>query len=340
MTTVRLAVDAMGGDRGSQVVMQAVADAIAKYPDLQVICVGDIAELQKCTDIAEGHPRFRLVHAEQKVSMDDSPLSALRRKRNTSSMGIALKMLQDGEADACISAGNTGALTAMACYFLKTIPGIERPALCNAFPGMDGPTLMLDLGANTEATENQLLQFAAMGTSMAMAIYGDESPSVALLNIGTESHKGPAHLRLCDEMMRASKMNYVGYAEANEILSGKHRVVVCDGYSGNIALKSCEGVVQCLYSEIKSLAKAGLMSKLCLLLAVPLLGLLRKKYDHREYNGASLLGLTGVVVKSHGDADRKAFLRAMEHGISEVKEGLLQRISARLSDAADNREAP
>ena len=340
MTTVRLAVDAMGGDRGPQVTMGAVADAIAKYPDLHVICVGDLAELRKHAAAAADHLRCSLVHAEQEVSMEDSPLSALRRKRNSSSMGMALKMLQDGEADACISAGNTGALTAMACYFLKTIPGIERPALCHTFPGLDGPTIMLDLGANTEATENQLLQFAAMGTSMAMTIYGDEAPSVALLNIGTESHKGPAHLRLCDGMLRASEMNYVGYAEANEVLSGRHRVVVCDGYSGNIALKSCEGVVQCIYSEIKSLARAGLMPRLCLLLALPLISLLRKKYDHREYNGASLLGLTGVVVKSHGNADRKAFLRAMEHGASEVREGMLQRISALLSDVGGNGEEP
>ncbi|MGV0005822.1 MAG: phosphate acyltransferase PlsX [Candidatus Porifericomitaceae bacterium WSBS_2022_MAG_OTU9] len=330
MAAVRLAVDAMGGDLGPQVIVHAIQDALAKHKDLQVSCVGDCEQLRKLSGIDVYHPRLQLVHAESSVSMDDPPLHALRRKRNNSSMGMALSMLQNGTADACISAGNTGALTAMACYILKTISGIDRPALCTMMPNVNGSALVLDLGANIEATEQQLLQFAVMGSSLATVIYGDDSPSVALLNIGTETHKGFDYVQRCDSMLRASNINYCGYAEANDIFTGNYKVIVCDGYSGNIALKAGVGVTRWAEHSLRSVGHGSLWGKFSLLLAMPMLSILGSKIDSREYNGASLLGLRGVVVKSRGSADRKAFLRAMEHGISEVKENLLQKIQGQL----------
>ena len=339
MTQVRLAVDAMGGDHGPQTVVPAIETAISRDRELHISCVGDIATIRKATSLPEEHPQLKLVHAEQVVSMDDKPLQALRRKRRNSSMGVALRLLRDGEADACISAGNTGALTAMACHMLKTIPGVERPALCTAIPNINAPVLLLDLGANTEVTEKQMTQFAVMGTSLATVIYGTTAPPVALLNIGTETHKGTDYLKNCDTMLRASKMNYQGYAEANEIFSGKYRVIVCDGYTGNMVLKSAEGAIQLIGHYIKAMGKTSILHKLALGLAMPMLWSLNKKIDYRKYNGASLLGLQGVVVKSHGHADSEAFYRALKYGATAVRKKLLQQITGQLDDAFREQQA-
>lgn len=245
-------------------------------------------------------------------------------------MRIAINLVKEGRAQACVSAGNTGALVATARFVLKTMPGIDRPAICTTLPTMHHHVHMLDLGANVDCTSEQLLQFGIMGSILVSAIEGKDSPSVGLLNVGKEEIKGNETVKRANELLRASKINYIGYIEGNEIWTGTTDVVVCDGFVGNIALKTTEGLAEMITYFMKQEFKRNLLTRLSALTALPVLRAFRRRVDHRRYNGASLVGLNGTVIKSHGDADELAFECAIFEALTEVSKQVPQLISHEL----------
>lgn len=326
---VTLAVDAMGGDHGVGVTIPAALAYLKQYPGDSIVLVGipDAIEAQLRESGASLSARLRIHPASQVVMMDEQPQSALRGKKD-SSMRVAINLVKNGEAAACISAGNTGALMATARYVLKTIPGIDRPAIASYLPNKNGKTCMLDLGANADCTAEHLLQFALMGSVLVSALEHKPNPTVGLLNIGSEDIKGTEVVKQAAALLRASDLNFYGNVEGNDIFKGTTDLVVCDGFVGNVALKTAEGVAQMMGGFLKEEFTRNGLTKLTALLAKPVLKSFKHRLDHRRYNGASFLGLRGIVVKSHGSADEYAFRCAIEKAAEEARGGMLQHISA------------
>lgn len=321
----------MGGDHGPSVVVPAALSFLAKNPDCQLILVGQEAAIREHLPNGELPERLSLQLASQVVGMDELPSSALRGKKD-SSMRVAINLVKEGKADACVSAGNTGALMATARFVLKTIPGIDRPAIISALPACDGRTWMLDLGANIDSSAEHLRQFAVMGSELVTAVEGLASPSVGLLNIGEEEIKGVEQVKAAHAFLRDSDLNYQGYIEGDDIyLKPGLDIVVADGFIGNIALKSSEGVAKMISGFMKAEFKRNWLTKLSAVVALPVLSGLRRRIDPRRYNGASLLGLRGITVKSHGGADEVSFANAIEIAKKEVKADIANRIAEKVS---------
>lgn len=301
----------MSGDLGPRVAISAAQKFVARFSDVDLLLIGDESRLLPLLSKQNPlHARASVLHAADVVAMGDDPLHVLRHKKN-SSMWLSLEQLRSGEVDACVSAGNTGALLAMAKYLIKTFPGLERPAICKSMPVDSGVTYLLDLGANINCTAEQLYQFARMGNILAKA-GGLASPRVALLNIGSEEQKGTGVLHLARQLIDQDfHLDYAGFIEANAIFAGAVDVIVCDGFHGNIALKASEGAARFIQKKIGKTAQKNLLNKLLSIIAWPLLSQIRRELDPSLYNGASLLGLQKTVVKSHGDANTKAFLQAL-----------------------------
>lgn len=335
-----IALDGMGGDVGPDAVVPAALRVLETAGNaLRLILVGQEATLS--TRLAKlkarGHPRLVVRHASQLVSMDESPAQALRVKKD-SSMRVAINLVKQGEADACVSAGNTGALMATARFVLKTLPGIDRPAICTTLPTVRGHTRVLDLGANVDSKAEHLLQFAVMGSVLA-TVNGIERPRVGLLNIGEEDIKGNEQVKNAARLLAASGLNYIGFVEGDGIYLDEVDVVVCDGFVGNIALKSSEGVARLIRHYMTQEFKRNPLTRLAGLIALPVLRAFRRRIDPRRYNGASLLGLQGIVVKSHGSADALAFANAIQVAILEVEQKVPQRIDAHLAALHAERQA-
>jgi glycerol-3-phosphate acyltransferase PlsX len=326
---VTLSIDAMGGDHGPVVTVKAARLALAEHPELRLILVGDQAVLAEslAANKLAGESRISLQHASEVVAMDELPSKALRGKKD-SSMRVAVNLVKEGRAAACVSAGNTGALMATAKFVLKTLPGIDRPAIITAIPSVDGHTYMLDLGANAECSAEQLFQFAVMGSALVTAVNGIERPRIGLLNIGEEEIKGSEVIKQAAGLIAAAGLNYVGFIEGDHVFLDPVDVVVCDGFTGNIALKTGEGVAKLIGKFLKEEFSANLLHKLAAVAAYPALRNLGKRIDPRRHNGATLIGLTGTVIKSHGGTDALGFANAIGVGLKEVEKGVPARISA------------
>ena len=337
---VTIALDAMGGDFGSSVVVPAAVLAASKNPDVDFILVGDEVEIHAALETAgvAGNNQLRVQHASQTVDMDELPSHALRNKKD-SSMRVAINQIKEGNAHACVSAGNTGALMATSRFVLKMLPGINRPAICTALPSEKDHTWMLDLGANVDCDAEHLLQFALMGTELAGAVDGNRNPTVGVLNIGEEEMKGNEQVKQAAQLISQSGLNYAGYAEGDDIYKGNFDIIVCDGFIGNISLKTSEGVAKMIATFIKQEFTRNIFTKLAALIALPVLKAFRRRIDPRRYNGASLLGLRGIVIKSHGSADALSFDNAIKAAILSVREAVPDRISARLQSFQENRQA-
>ncbi|CAM8354151.1 PlsX Fatty acid/phospholipid biosynthesis enzyme [Candidatus Methylopumilus planktonicus] len=328
--TITLAVDAMGGDYGPSVTIPASINALSKYDQLHIILVGDKEliqiELQKNKYT---NTRLSIQHASEVVEMDESPQSALKNKKD-SSMRVAINLIKEEKAQACVSAGNTGALMATARYVLKMLPGIDRPAIASSLPSQKGTTYMLDLGANTDCTAENLLQFAVMGAMLVSSVTGNPKPSVGLLNIGSEDMKGNEVVRQAGELLRRSHLNFYGNVEGNDIFKGTTDVVVCDGFVGNVALKTAEGIAQLMGRFLTQEFKRNWITKSMAFVSLLVLNRFKKRLDPRRYNGASFLGLKGIVVKSHGGADSYSFFYAIRTAIEESKNNVLENIQKQL----------
>jgi glycerol-3-phosphate acyltransferase PlsX len=314
-----IALDAMSGDLGAEVVVRAAVASLEKHPNLELVLVGNDDELRGLvTKLSGVGQRLHIRHAAEVVGMSESAADALRKKKD-SSMRVAIDLVKQGAADACVSAGNTGALMATARFVLKMLPGIERPAIIAELPAIGGTVHMLDLGANTAGDAELLFQFALMGSIVTSDIRRIERPRVALLNIGVEASKGHEAIKDASILLGASGLNYVGYIEGNEIFSGKADVVVTDGFTGNVALKTMEGTVGLASHYLRRAFTRSFLTRVQALFAAPVLKSLAIEMDSRNYNGASLVGLNGIVIKSHGSADAYAFQHAIETALVEVK---------------------
>ena len=335
MTDVVISIDAMGGDHGPHVIVPATLNMLKKHSNLNVIFVGKEDVLQplltrhKADEFAG---RWSLVHATEVVGMDESPSQALRSKKD-SAMRVAINQVKEGNADACVSSGNTGALMATARFVLKMIPGIDRPAITTQFPTRQGnPVRVLDLGANVDSKVESLYQFAVMGSVLACAVDGIDNPKVALLNVGEEEIKGNEQVKQAGEILsQCDVLNYVGYVEGNDIFTGKVDVIVCDGFVGNIVLKACEGISKMISQFLRESYYHNIYSKIIGKLSSPILNRLRKKVDPRKHNGATLIGLDGIVVKSHGSAGIFAFGSAIEEALIEVENNVLSEIRSKVA---------
>ena len=335
-----LAVDAMSGDHGAAVAVPAALDVLEATPDLRLIVVGR-GEVVKPLVSGADPARCRVVEASEVVGMDERPQEAVRRKKD-SSMRVAVNLVKSGEAAACVSAGNTGALLATSRFVLGMVPGIDRPAIVSAVPAAHGHTVMLDLGANPDCSADHLVQFAAMGSVIASDLHGVERPRVGLLNIGEEDIKGTEELREAHRRLAGAPINYIGFVEGNVIFSGDVDVVVTDGFSGNIALKTMEGLARFIGSVMREEFTATPLRKLGAVAAAPALRGLKHRLDPSAYNGASMVGLAGVVIKSHGGADRKAFASAVRVAIVEARKGVPTQIGGLMASfaAAAARSSP
>ncbi len=332
MKNTTIAVDAMGGDHGPSVIVPAALRILKANPTLHLILVGDNEALQ---GVLRSHPvidtsRLTIQHASQQIAMHESPSQALRTKKD-SSMRVAINLVKEGKAQACVSAGNTGALMATARFVLKTLPGIDRPAIISAFPTtiLNKNMRMLDVGANVDSTVDNLFQFAVMGSVLVSAVDGIKNPKVCLLNIGHEDIKGNELVKQTAQLFSNSKMiNYAGYIEGDDIYLGVADVIVCDGFVGNVALKASEGVAILIGKLIKEAFKRNIFTKLAGLISLPVLKSLVKRIDPDRYNGASFIGLRGIVIKSHGGAKVDAFAHAIEEAMVQVEKNIPQLISA------------
>ena len=323
----------MGGDHGPHVTVPAALEFQAREPDVHIVLVGlqDALQAQLTARGAAIGARLRLHHASEVVAMDEPLAQAMRVKRD-SSMRVAINLVKSGEAHACVSAGNTGALMAISRFVLRTIPGIDRPAIATVLPNMrGGNTYVLDLGANVDCTAEHLLQFAIMGAMLVSAVEHKERPSVGLLNIGVEDIKGNETVKRAAELLRESGLNFSGNVEGDDIYKGTVDVVVCDGFVGNVALKASEGVAQMMATTLREEFSRNLLTRLLAVVALPVIRSFRHRMDHRRYNGASLLGLRGIVIKSHGSADRYAFGQALARAVEEVRNDVPERIAARIA---------
>lgn len=335
-----IALDAMGGDHGPGVIVPAAARILKQFPNVHLILVGQEDVLQ--THIKQAglklDEHLQIQHASELVAMDEAPALALRKKKD-SSMRVAINLVHEGRADAAVSAGNTGALMATAKFVLKTLPGIDRPAIMTTLPSITGHTHMLDLGANVDCSAEHLLQFAVMGSVAASVVDNVERPRVGLLNIGTEELKGNAQVKEADLLLRAINLNYIGYVEGDDIYKGTVDVVVCDGFVGNIALKTTEGVAKMITHFMRQEFKRNILTSLAALIALPVLKAFKKRVDPRVYNGASLLGLQHIVIKSHGSADDFSFANAIKIALLEVEKALPQRINKHIETLLEKESA-
>ena len=337
---IRIAVDAMGGDIGPAVTIPASLAFLDGHPDAALIVVGQPLVLATHPQYAElkAHARCDMVEASEVVTMDDPIEIALRRKKN-SSMRIAINQVKDGAAEVAVSAGNTGALMAIARYVLKTMDGIDRPAIATQLPNeTGGATTVLDLGANVDCTEEHLLQFAVMGSALVAAITNNPTPSVGLLNIGEEAIKGSEIIKKAAELLRSAAnsgdLNFYGNVEGNDIFKGTTDIVVCDGFVGNVALKASEGLANMIRGFIKDEFSRNIFTQFAAIVAYPVLVAFKNRVDHRRYNGAALLGLRGLVFKSHGSADSFAFERALNRAHDAARNQLLEKVRERIARAA------
>ncbi|WP_282372048.1 phosphate acyltransferase PlsX [Pseudomonas sp. PS02290] len=333
MSAPVIAIDAMGGDFGPRHIVQASIACLLATPSLHLTLVGQSPLLEELIARYSGVDRSRLhvVHASEIITMDERPSQALRGKPE-SSMRVALGLLADGKAHACVSAGNTGALMALSRFVLKTLPGIDRPAMVAAIPTQRGYCQLLDLGANVDCTAEHLYQFAVMGSVAAEAL-GVVRPRVALLNVGTEDIKGNQQVKLAASLLQAAPgLNYIGFVEGDGLYRGEADVVVCDGFVGNVLLKSSEGLALMIGERIERLFRRNALSRLVGLMARPVLGRLKADLAPARHNGASFLGLQGIVVKSHGSADAQGFQSAIQRALIEIQENLPQRLRGRLAD--------
>jgi len=334
---VTVAIDCMGGDHGPDVTVRAALDFVRRYEDVTVLLVGVETRLRPFLDQGVGS-RVLVRHASEIVGMDESPALAIRNKKD-SSMRVAIDLVKSGEADACVSAGNTGALMAISRFVLKMLPGIDRPAICGVLPTVNGHVHVLDLGANVDCTPEHLLQFGIMGASLVGAIEHKDRPSVGILNIGEEDIKGNDVVKRAAELLKDSGLNFVGNVEGDGLYKGEAEVIVCDGFVGNVALKASEGLAQMLATFLRQEFGRNFLTKLIALLAIPVLRHFKRRVDHRRYNGASLLGLKGIVVKSHGSADAFSFRIALEQAADIVRSGVLTRITERVAQQQPIQEA-
>ena len=334
----RIALDAMGGDLGPGVVVLAAAQSLAEHPDIHLSLVGQPEALEHlmAAQHLNSHERCSLVPASEVVKMDESPASAVRNKRD-SSMRVAIDLVKAGQVHACVSAGNTGALMATAHFVLKTLPGVSRSAIVASFPtqNFDRQVRIMDLGANVESSAEQLYQFAVMGSILAQALDPEgRKPKLGLLNIGHEAIKGVDVVKEAAERIEANKaINYIGFVEGNQIFTGRADVVICDGFVGNITLKACEGLAKMFGSYTKELFKANWLTKCAGLIARPVLKKLAMQLDPRDRNGATLLGLNGIVVKSHGGAGVKAYMSAIDEAVLEVSKNVPELIRHQVAEA-------
>lgn len=331
-TWYRIALDAMGGDHGLSVVIPAAKKALEDHKDIALILVGDEQQIRASLgshSLTEGD-RLQVKHASQVVTMEDSPALALKSKKD-SSMRIAINLVKEEQADAVVSAGNTGALMATARFVLKMLPGIDRPAICTVMPSLHGHTHMLDLGANVDSSAEHLYQFALMGSELSKAIDEIPNPRVGLLNIGQEAIKGNGQVKAANALLEASALNYIGYVEGDDIYLGEVDVIVCDGFVGNVALKTSEGLAKFISSKLKGSFTRNWLSKMAGLISMPVLNNFRQEIDPRRYNGASLLGLQGIAVKSHGGADSLAFANAISIARTEIIKQVPQRIHKQIA---------
>jgi glycerol-3-phosphate acyltransferase PlsX len=335
--SIVVAIDAMGGDHGPRVTVPAALAFLERHADLKVVLVGLQPVLEEELGRARGFDRDRLrIHgATEVVTMDDPPAQALRRKRDSSMHG-AVNLVKQGAADAAISAGNTGAWMAISTFILRTLPGIDRPAICAPLPNQRGEaTYMLDLGANVDCKPAHLYQFAVMGSALVAAVEHKEAPAVGLLNIGEEEIKGNDTVKEAAELLRAAhdkgEIRFFGNVEGNDIFKGTVDVVVCDGFVGNVALKTSEGLAQMLGRSLKAEFERNIFTRIGALFALPAINGFRRRYDHRRYNGACLLGLNGLVVKSHGSADVYSFGRALDRAHDAVHTGVMAGIADRVA---------
>ena len=328
-----IALDAMGGDFGPSVTVGAAKLALQEIPGIELVLVGYqdqlTAELQK--NNLQQDPRIRIHHASEMVEMDDLPVVALKKKKD-SSMRVAINLVKEGTVQACVSAGNTGALMATSKYVLKTIRGISRPAICTLLPGIHGHTHMLDLGANPDCTPEILVEFALMGSILAQSVEGIENPSVGLLNIGSEEIKGSELVKRAGHLISESRLNYYGFVEGDDIFKGTVNVIVTDGFVGNVSLKTGEGLAALVNHVLQSEFRRNWLTKLAGLCAMPVLSAVKRRLDPRRHNGASLLGLNGIVIKSHGSADTSSFLNAIKIAAIEIENNVPQRISAEIEN--------
>lgn len=335
-----IAIDAMGGDFGPSEIVPAALFALKKNSELCLSLVGKedliIEQLKKHN--ALNNERINIVHAPEVVEMHEPPSQALRNKKE-SSMRIAIELVRDGHAGACVSAGNTGALMATSRFVLKMLPGMDRPAICTTLPGKNGHTHVLDLGANVDSSSEQLFQFAIMGAQLASAVEGNEEPTIALLNVGEEDIKGNDRVKQAATLLTESHLNYIGFVEGTDLYTGEVDVIVCDGFVGNIALKASEGLAEFLRYHATLEFKSNIYSRFAALVSLPVLKSLKRKIDPKQYNGASLLGLRGIVIKSHGGADRDSFATAIQEAIIEVEHNVPEKINAKLEQLLIDRQS-
>ncbi|MBL8309881.1 MAG: phosphate acyltransferase PlsX [Burkholderiales bacterium] len=338
----RIAIDVDGGDHGAVVTLPAAARFLERRPDAELLLVGTDASLAQVDKFLAPALRRRVstTLATEVVGMDESPALSLKNKKN-STLRLALNAVKEGDADACVSAGNTGALMATARFVLKTLPGIDRPAIAFVMPAFDATsasegqqrrgTIMLDLGANVDCTAEHLRQFAVMGSALASALTDNPRPSVALLNIGEEDIKGNEQVKAAADLLRATDLNFVGNIEGNDVYRGKVDVIVCDGFVGNVALKISEGMASAITQIIRDEFSRDLRSRLIAAIAMPVLKRFKARLDPSEHNGATLLGLRGIVVKSHGGADVAGFTSAIERAYQEIRHDLIAGLTERVA---------
>lgn len=334
-----IALDAMGGDHGANVIVPAGVTSLKENPDLELILVGkqEVLEKELSKTPEEFKDRITIHHASECIEMDESPSKVLRNKKD-SSMRVAINLVEEGVAHACVSAGNTGALMATARFVLKTIPGIDRPAIIAAIPSIHGHTHVLDLGANVGSSAEHLYQFAVMGNELVRSIEDIEYPKIGLLNIGEEEIKGNEQVKQASKLLSDSHLNFIGYVEGDHLCTGEVDIVVTDGFVGNVALKATEGVAKMISHSIKQAFENNLLSKLAGLVSHPILNSIKKHIDPRQYNGASLLGLRGIVIKSHGGADAIAFANAIHIASLEIQKAIPMQISRRVESIFAKKE--
>jgi len=329
--SLKISIDAMGGDHGPKVVIPAAISALESHPNVTFILVGDEDTIREHLQLngVQDEPRLIIHHASQVVEMDESPAIALRGKKD-SSMRVAINLVKQGTAGACVSAGNTGALMATARFVLKTLPGIERPAIVSALPTMKGHTYVLDLGANVDSSAEHLVQFALMGSVLAELVDDKENPTIGLLNIGEEDIKGNERVKEAARLLQDTDLNYYGFVEGDGIYRGDVDVVVCDGFVGNVALKASEGVIHMIRHFLRQSFGRNIFTKLAGLIASPVLKHFRDELDPRAYNGANFIGLQGIVIKSHGGTDKIGFANAIKIAVIEAEHDVPTRISKHL----------
>ena len=328
-----IAVDAMGGDGGPKIIMPSLREFILENKDIRIKVFGDKDILSEHSKNFEEYiaSQIEIIHTKEKVLSDDSPSHALRHKKK-SSMSMAIQAVKNNEASACVSAGNTGALMAISRFILGTLDGIDRPAIESMLPSLNGHTHVLDLGANVDCKAEHLYQFAVMGSVLSMILDDKDNPSVGLLNVGQEVIKGNIQVKEAHDLLKSSTLNYVGFVEGDDIFCGNIDVIVCDGFIGNIALKTSEGIAKFISSTLKDEFKKNVFTKIAGISSTKVLNSFKKVIDPRRYNGASLIGLKGIIIKSHGGADSFAFNNSLKIALKEVNKDVPTCINKKLKE--------